>query len=304
MNVKKALIVGYGSIGKRHEAVLQSLDLKVDIVTRQKLDQRTTHPNLVAVKNINSYDVIVIATPTFEHYTNILALHDLKYDGIVLCEKPLFVNVEKLPELKYTLYLGYNLRFTQSLQTLKQELEGQKIIHMLVNVGQYLPTWRAGVDYRQSYSASKQKGGGVLRDLSHELDYVLWLCQDFTDVVAAGDKYSNLEINSEDAVSIILKGNALISINMNYLYQTPVRQLFVSTNSDMYYIDFVKGTLQKNEQILVENKNDVANSYISMHQALLRGDVSAFCDLEQGMKTMELMKQTEIAIRDKQWKKL
>ena len=62
----------------------------------------------------------------------------------------------------------------------------------------YLPDWRGKVDYRNIYSADKQKGGGVTLDLIHELDYLTDLFGIPERSLHVQGKYSDLEITSDD----------------------------------------------------------------------------------------------------------
>ena len=301
---KKALIIGYGSIGRRHTSVLQSLSVDVSLVTRQIVADLGCFPTITSAFQSSYYDLVVIASPTMQHYLNILELVKLDYDGTVLCEKPLFTKKAELPTIKFTLFVGYNLRFSKLLNTLKSEINGQKIINILANVGQYLPSWRPTQDYRQSYSADKKQGGGVLRDLSHELDYITWLGADVDTIVAAGGKYSNLDIDCEDIVSIIMNGKALISINMNYVFHSPIRHLMVTTDTNTYFLDFINGILRKNNVTFAEQENDVGLSYTKMHEALLKQDESNLCNLQQGLNIMALIEKIENTITNQWWEKI
>jgi predicted dehydrogenase len=124
--------------------------------------------------------------------------------------------------------VGYNLRFHPPLQILKQSIvDGKigKLIGIRAEVGQYLPEWRPGTDYRSSVSAKGELGGGVVFELSHELDYALWLAGDVTSVTAQADRLSDLEINVEDTAEIILRfvNGAIGSIHLDMVQQPSTR---------------------------------------------------------------------------------
>ena len=93
----------------------------------------------------------------------------------VLVEKPLFSKPNKINIKKNKYYVGYNLRFNPIINFLKKKIKSKKIWSVNIFCGSYLPNWRNNIDYRKSSSAKKHLGGGVLLDLSHELDYVQWL---------------------------------------------------------------------------------------------------------------------------------
>ena len=108
---------------------------------------------------------------------------------------------------KIALMTAYNLRFQPSLQEFRKQIKQQrigKILSVRVEVGQYLPNWRPESDYRKGVSAQKKLGGGVLLELSHEIDYISWIFGDYKWVKAHISKQSNLEIDVEDTAYLLL----------------------------------------------------------------------------------------------------
>lgn len=300
----KVLVIGFGSIGKKHISVLDSLGAKISIVTSQSLEDRDTYCTITKAFQNKVFDLVIIATPTFKHVSDLSELATQDYSGQVLCEKPLLAIDEPLPEYPFTVFLGYNLRFSNVLQQLKLQLAREKVVNVVVNVGQYLPDWRPNSDYTTQYSAHKEQGGGVLRDLSHELDYCLWLFGAPNKLVAAGGTYSSLEIDSEDVVSIIMKNDALISINMNYLYRKTVREIMINTNTNTYRADLVMGQLWQNTSLLVDEPNDLANTYLKMHTALQESDLSNISRLNDGKMIMTLIDKVESSMQTAGWESL
>ena len=173
----RALVIGYGSIGKRHEEVLCAIPhfSSVDIVSKQKITGRGVVYERLSDVELDRYDYIVIASDTALHAEQLQFIEAQTSHKIILCEKPLFAKGEQIAVTKNTVYVGYVLRAHPLLQALKHEMQNDVIVQVNVLSGSYLPSWRSGMDYRSSYSASKQRGGGVLLDLSHEIDYVQWL---------------------------------------------------------------------------------------------------------------------------------
>ena len=130
------------------------------------------------------------------------------------------VNKFKFSEtFRNRVFVAYNFRFHPVLNYLRKELKDQQVISTNIYCGQYLPGWRPNTDYRKCYSSSKKEGGGVLRDLSHEIDYAIWLFGEYEKLTAIGGKYSSLEIDSEDCISILLKMEKcnIVNITLNYL---------------------------------------------------------------------------------------
>ena len=103
--------------------------------------------------------------------------------------------------------LGYNLRYSPSLRNFRDQLRGGmigKILSVRCEVGQFLPTWRPESDYRRGVSARKELGGGVLLELSHEIDYLRWIFGDIAWVRATITQQSLLEIDVEDSAHLTL----------------------------------------------------------------------------------------------------
>jgi predicted dehydrogenase len=150
-------------------------------------------------------------------------------------EKPFSNNVEGAEELielcasrKQTLMIGYNLRFHSSLQYLKRNLALGKIgrvLSIMAEVGQYLPDWRPGTQYSKSVSAQNKLGGGVLLELSHELDYARWLVGEVQAVSAQAGKLSDLEIDVEDTADVHLhfSNGAFGNIHLDMVQRIPTR---------------------------------------------------------------------------------
>lgn len=217
------LLVGLGSIGKRHLRNIKTLDPDglVTVWHTHTKKGEAELPDPRPERIVYSFeeaidpkpDVAFITTPASAH---IPVATRLASEGIDLfIEKPLSSQVSGIDELlkiqktkKILLMVGYSLRFHPPLQFLKQCVsEGKigKLLAIRAEVGQYLPEWRPGTDYRSSVSARRELGGGAVFELSHELDYVLWLAGEATSVTAQVDRVSDLEIDVEDTADIILK---------------------------------------------------------------------------------------------------
>lgn len=297
------LIIGYGSVGKRHATIFKKLDCQVSLVTSQSVNDFACYRSIESALQHN-IDYVIISNPTSYHYDTLLKLIQCDYRGVVLVEKPLFSDVMHLPPHPFKkILVAYNLRFHPLLQTLKNKIQDEKLITFSAYVGQYLPHWRKQTDYRQNYSAKKEQGGGVLRDLSHELDYSLWLCGPCHEVTAIGGHLSQLEITSDDVYSIVMK-NALcpiMSLQLNYLDRTPRREIAINTQKHTIFVDLVKGVLSVDGEMMMEEPDGMEQSYIAEHQALLENHFDRFCDYQEGQTVVKLMTTIENAAASKVW---
>lgn len=243
----RVLLVGLGSIGKRHLSNIRLIDPDAEIIVwhlhskKDELNGKTNGVNKVVYSFEDAIrtkpDVAFITCPSPFH---ISIATMLAREGIDLfIEKPISSNLAEVENFlnigntqKIVIMIGYNFRFHRPIQLLKQKItEGiiGDLIGIRAEVGQYLPDWRPGMDYRQSVSARKSLGGGAVLELSHEIDYVRWLFGEVKSVSAQVDQLSDLEIDVEDTADIILKfyNNAIGSIHLDMIQKCPNRYCHV-----------------------------------------------------------------------------
>lgn len=292
----RALILSMGSIGRRHADVLRSLGFDISAISSQKIIDIKCYKELEAV-DINQFDYFIIASPTYLHFKHLSYIDLNVCNKIILCEKPLFDKFRDFnPNNK--IFIGYNLRFHPLILELKNMLNPSEILTIEARCGQYLPSWRKR-KYTSSYSAKKELGGGVLLDLSHEIDYLSFLCDSKLELIKSYQaKVSNLNITSDDICMILAKCNkTLINISLNYLSKTPYRQILIETNNNTYHLDLITNILKivdqdgKITQIQKPNlqKND---TFKAMHIDALNLQ-NHICTFSQAMDTMRLIDQIQ-----------
>ena len=242
--ISRILIVGLGSIGKRHLRIARELFPQKKIaVLRHKADSFTPEHADFSFSTIADAlefapQLAVIANPATFHLS--VALELAKIGTHLLIEKPLSATTKGVAELlsvcsrkKILLATGYNLRFLPSLQQFKTMLD-DNVIGTVWSVrsetGQYLPSWRPDRDYRQGVSAQYALGGGALLELSHEIDYLRWIFGEVDWVQAVLAQQSDFEIDVEDSAHLIFgfvvkgKQNPIIaSVNLDFIRQDSTR---------------------------------------------------------------------------------
>jgi len=251
----KALVVGCGASGKRHISnLLQLKNIEgISVYTKNKEcfkglkgDGKINIIN--ALDNIEA-DFAIIANETYKHIDAAIPLAER---GIHLfIEKPLSHNLNKTNELreiaqkkKIKIFVGYNLRYLGAMKYIKDRLS-EKIIGDLyfakIEVGQFLPSWRSDRDYRNSYSASEAKGGGVALDLSHELDYMRYLFGEPCNWKVMKARVSKLEIDSEDIFEGIYRydNNFICNVHMDYLQKDKKREIRIVGSEGMLNCDLI-----------------------------------------------------------------
>lgn len=216
-----ALVVGAGSIGRRHLGNLKQLGLKRLFACDPHADRLAyvlehfgaeSFPDIGEGLKANP-DIVLICSPPVNHA--IQALEAVRAGCDVFIEKPVSHSMETLADLlveeqrrRRVIQVGYNLRFHPPLEKVNELIAENavgKILWGRVESGSYLPDWRPWQDYRKSYTANREMGGGIILDGSHELDYVTWMFGAPSELACMAGKVSPLEINVEDCATVLLR---------------------------------------------------------------------------------------------------
>jgi predicted dehydrogenase len=234
----KGLVIGGGSIGRRHLRNLQSLGLAELGLVESDEERRRAVAAEFGARQFSDLDAglewnpdfVVVATPTHLHVRH--ALQATRRGCAVFVEKPLSHTAEDLQGLaefverkQIVSLVGCNTRFHPGPAKVKQLLsEGLlgRIFFARVQVGSYLPDWRPGTDYRTNYAAHEETGGGCILDCIHEIDLARWYLGDVQDVLCMTARTGSLEIDTEDVAALICRhGEGAISeIHLDYVQRS------------------------------------------------------------------------------------
>ena len=248
----KILVVGYGSIGKRHvNNLLKIPNIEIIIYThRSDIDNEIKNK----CKIFKSLNDCIDEKPVASIISNVTSLHietalKLASAGLHLfIEKPLSNNLENIEKLSNIVYdkklitfMGYNLRFHNCIKKIKELLENNeigKIISVNAESGSYLPDWHPDEDYRESYASKENLGGGVVLTCIHEIDYLHWFFGEIKELFAITGKFSDLEIEVDDLASVIMKfsNNVIAELHLDFFQKPDFRCCkIVGTNGTIYW---------------------------------------------------------------------
>ena len=324
--MKKFVVIGLGSAGKRHICNLRKLNPLAKIYAVSSSGHNASLPTDAdeiisldeAVKLKPQY--AVIASPATLHVT--IAKKLLNYQIPVLIEKPLSHDYQECLDLQSfydensssKIAVGYCLRFMPSMKELKKYLDGGHlgtIYNVNVNVGQFLPLWRSDKSYKDSVSANKTLGGGALLELSHELDYLLWL---FGKLIL---KYSwlrtsdELGIDAEDIADLVFvsEDNIYINVHMDFIQKSIYRNCEIIAEKGRLEWDLIRNIVtlhnEKGSSIIYSDSSyDMNNMYLDMLKTF---DSASMIDSES-MGTLEasseVIKLIDKAKKINKWKEI
>ncbi len=309
-------IVGLGSIGRRHLRNLLRLGQRDVILVRTF---RSTLPDdelrpFPAVSSLEEalargVDAVIVSNPTALHIP--VALEAARAGVHLFLEKPIahdWEGVETLRELVrekgLKVLVGFQFRFHPTLRQVKAWLEAGRIgrpLFLRAHWGEYLPDWHPWEDYRQSYAARKDLGGGVVRTLCHPLDYARFLLGDARVAWAYADHISDLDLQDvEDFGEIGLRfaNGAVAAIHVDYFQRPPAHQLMVVGTEGTITWDYYQGLARwqradgtTGEARVPEGweRNDMFLEEMAHFLEVLQGRAEPLCTLEDGIANLRLI---------------
>jgi len=246
----KFLIAGLGSIGRRHLRNLIALGEKDVVLLRSHRatlpdDELANFPvetDLREALKKHQPDAVIVANPTALHLA--VAIPAAEFGCALLMEKPISHSLENLDTLqKYAdkILVGFQFRYHPTLNKARDLIQQNalgKIFSVRAHWGEYLPQWHPWEDYRTSYAARAELGGGVVRTLTHPLDYLRFLLGEVKSVWSFNEHLSALEMDVEDVAEIGLKfsNGAIGSAHVNYVQRPPKHTLeIVGENGTLFW---------------------------------------------------------------------
>lgn len=316
MTAPRVLVVGGGSIGTRHATILRDAGAEV-FVTEPDAERRSR----IAQLGLNTaaegpgpepIDAAVIASPTSLHVGHAAAA--LERCSRVLVEKPLALDGSQAALLADadddTIAVAYNLRFHEPVRRFVDLVHGGAagdLAFVRFWFGSWLPDWRPQNDYRESYSARRDLGGGVLLDAIHELDLAVWLFgEQYLEVRGAlVERRGPLALDVEDTVVAVLRaddGTGAV-ITLDYLSRSYRRGIEVVGDRATLTLDWARQTIeiQTASDVRIERvDHPLSQSYVRQADALLdwvRGGPALPVPYSAAMRSLDLADAIRAAAR-------
>jgi predicted dehydrogenase len=263
-------IIGFGSIGNRYFRIVNDNNLSRKTLIFDRFNNKSggngfNYFNKLDEIRATKDDLIIIANPASYHYETLIQLLDCA--APILLEKPLSKEIlttskiKKLNDMFGFIHVGYNLRYHPAVKLVKGHVAKQtygEVISIFGEVSSFLPQWRPAKDYSKTVSAQAELGGGVLLELSHEIDLINYIYKKIPTVSAQFDQVSGLKINVEDTAVLNFKfkkqgKRVLGNLNMCFASHRPSRKLLLNCTHASLELDLNANKLS----IFKDNSVDV-----------------------------------------------
>lgn len=321
------VVVGYGSIGRRHARNLLLLGHTPVLVRRASGTANVEgflefHDLIEAVQQVKPHGVI-ICSPTSFHLED--ARICLERGVPILLEKPptrSFVEMTRLVELCLKnpaahCDFAFNMRHFPPLKHLWATLPRcGRIYSARISAGYYLPDWRPAVDYRKTSSASAELGGGVHVELVHELDYILWFFGEPVSICACVTRVSALQITSADLCTALLRyaDSSIVELHLDYLSRRNLRSCQVIGENGTLEWDILDGGVEwygagNERETLLHPKTtyDLNETYLAemrLFLGALVGESGTTATLGEIVRVMRVLQGIETSAAENRWVEL
>ena len=249
--MSKILIVGFGSIGKRHmRNILSKKNMNIIICSKRK-DLKFQEKNIKIVKTVDQGiaekpDVAFVTNETSYHISVATKLANAGIDLFI--EKPLSSSENGIKQLKKIIkqkgiitLIGCDHRFHPCLKKIKEIIDKKRlgrIMSVQVESSSLLSDWHPYEDYRKGYSAKEELGGGIAMTMTHELDFLRWFFGDIKEIFSITKKISELEITADDisTMTMIFKNNIIGELHLDYFARPQFKSCKIrSTKGTLYW---------------------------------------------------------------------
>ncbi len=311
-----ALVIGCGSIGRRHAANLKFLGIKETALCdldpsrlkamSEELEVGPVFTDYKVAINESGADAVFICTPNSLHIP--IALEALQSGKNIFMEKPISHDaqgvmqlIDLVAEKDAIAMMGMCYRFHPGLLKVKELVSSGtigKIYTALMWGGHYLPYWHPWADYRKEYSAQKRLGGGVILDSIHSLDTMRWVLGEAQEVACLYDKASDLEIDTEDIASMIfrLESGATAEVHLDYINKRNTSLFILVGEKGNIEWDYSRNTVRvyradnkEWEEFSYEfETNDMYIAETNYFLSCLKDSVKPDIDLVEGWRTLQL----------------
>ena len=310
------LLVGYGSIGRRHLTNLHSLGVTDWAVVHTGQGTLPVEPPCPARIYSDLPEALEAEAPSFAVIANPTSLH---IDAALACvnagcgllmEKPISHSLEGVDELEAAttalgtkVVVGFQFRFHPALMRIRDLLRSGSMgepLHANVIWAEHLPSWHPWEDWRKSYAARADLGGGVHHTICHPFDYLRMLFGDPATVFATLTRDGPLELPVPEAADAVLcfSGGLTAQVHLDFWCRPPMHQMDLICTQGSIHWDYMTGSLQIRD---TNREGCEVNAFPSVHArnelflnearhflGVLSGSEESGCNLEDGVAVVRI----------------
>jgi predicted dehydrogenase len=278
----RALILGLGSIGRRHARTIRTLDPEAEIFALRSGDG-DSEPGVRDIRRIEDcpkpLDLAIVATPTHLHRSSVEQVSALR--PFLFLEKPLALTVDDasaivqaLESAKMQSYIGCHLRFHPCLQWVRAALQSspRDIRGIQAACLSWLPDWQPQNDYRKSFRSDPAQSGGVHLELIHELDYVTWIFGMPQSSALQLHAAPELQIDAPAIAHYDLRYPSFTAtIDLSYASHGKKRTLEITFADDRWIVDLLSFTVRDaDDRILFASQHSMDDVYAEQMRHVLQ----------------------------------
>jgi predicted dehydrogenase len=332
----RILIAGLGAIGQRHARNLRAKlgdELELLAYRRRRLPYVITESlqldrsrnveaelGITAFENLDDAlavrpDAVFVCTPSSQHLE--VAQRAADAGCHLFIEKPVSHTLDGLDRLRGTVaakglvaVVGCQWRWHPSVLGLRGLLQAGeecfgRLIDAEIEYREYLPDWHPYEDYRQSYAARADLGGGVVLTQIHDYDLAWWLFGPPRRVTATGGHLSDLDIEVEDTVDARLDGGAApVRIRQTFAGRPPRRVIRVTGEDASATVDLLTGRVESTDRSIATAltfadypRNGMFMDVVENFLACVACEQPPTTPLEDGIEVLELALAVKDSIR-------
>ncbi len=297
------LIVGLGSIAKKHIRALDDLGIHTDIVALRSSDTSQPLEGVQSISNISE----LIKTPDFAIVSNPAPLHLQTIEKLLPLQCPLFIEkplaltlegiddtIKKIEEAGVKTYIGCQMRHHPCLRHLRETMNIKDCTIKSVTVydGSYMPNWVPDKDFTKTIRVSEEVSGGVHMELIHEMDYVYWLFGNPENIQKEFKRTGILGVDIiDDAHYDLAYSGFTATIDVNYIDKTAKRSIQIETDNSVILADLLAGKIFENDQEIFSTDwtmREVLKAQMQYFLEALEKEIPPLNSVQEGLKVLQM----------------
>ena len=309
------LVIGTGNIALKHLTNITNKSNNKTVAVYKRFKNKLNNKfNKKGIKIINNIDNIVPKTnKAIAIICSAASMHINDAENVakkgfhILLEKPLTIPGIKIKRLlklckdqKLKTLVGYNMRFTNIIKSVLNIIDNNNygvIKNIEISVETDFRKWRKNLNYKKTVSFNKNLGGGVINELSHEIDYLNLLFGKPKKVTVNNkttNSYSDIETHI-NATFEYAKKYPSIKMNLNMLSSQTSRYCKIYYDNSFIKVDHIKNSIsiKNDKQKTLKTYKDTSNdSYVKELNNLVKSikdNISSELPIEKCISTQNII---------------